>query len=65
MGRFVHVHRYDTVHHRAVRDIPRLGSRAVPMLFKQIDGEKVSNATESACELMVRDSVAPPPVDGE
>lgn len=47
------------------RDIPRLGSRAMPMLFKQIDGEKVSNATESACELMVRDSVAPPPVNGE
>ena len=46
------------------RDIPRLGSRAVPMLFKQIDGEKVSNATESPYELMVRDSVAPP-VNGE
>ena len=38
--------------------------RQVPMLFKQIDGEKVSNATESPYELMVRDSVAPP-VNGE
>ncbi|WP_018142853.1 LacI family DNA-binding transcriptional regulator [Alloscardovia criceti] len=42
------------------RDIPKLGAKAVPMLLKMIDGEKVDNAMESAYELVERSSTAAP-----
>lgn len=42
------------------RDIPRLGSKAVPMLLKMINGEPVENIMESPYEMRQRGSTGAP-----